>query len=270
MAPTTHPPAERLKAAAMEGGGRSAPLPLPLPASGPGSDQFMTALATEHFTLATSRASTVAEAGARSTLFMGTVSSFVVALAFIGTVSEVGPVFELFALALLPVLFALGLLTYLRLSESALEDVFYAKAINRIRRYYLEVDPSRAGYIALSANDDFAGVMASAGHRGSRWHTMSHTATMVLVVTGVIGGAGIGLFSSLAFNASYGLATAIAGLTATTVVTMLLGLEQRRWTSVEEQLPPLFPGSTETASSRARPIPEAARPPSRTRPSRRR
>lgn len=72
----------------------------------------MTALATEHFTLVTSRASTVAEAGARSLLFMGTVSSFVVALAFIGTLSDGGDVFELFALALLPVLFALGVMTF--------------------------------------------------------------------------------------------------------------------------------------------------------------
>jgi hypothetical protein len=212
-----------------------------VPAPGPGTDQFMTALATEHFTLATSRASTVAEAGARSTLFMSTVSSFVVALAFIGTISRVGQVFELFALALLPVLFALGLLTYLRLSESALEDAFYAQAINRIRRYYLEVDPARAAYIASSAHDDMAGIMASAGHRHSRWHAISHTATMVLVVTAVIAGAGVGLFLGVALGASEVLSTAAGGATAALLLVVLLTIEQRRWEGLDQKLPAMFP-----------------------------
>ena len=92
----------------------------------------MTALATEHFTLQTARASTVSEAGARSALFMSTVSSFVVALALVGSVTEIGPTFHLFALALMPVLFALGLLTHLRLSETAIEDAYYGRA-QRVR-----------------------------------------------------------------------------------------------------------------------------------------
>ena len=43
--------------------------------------QFMT---TEHFTLQTAKSATVAEANGRSTLFLSTVSSAVVALAFVG------------------------------------------------------------------------------------------------------------------------------------------------------------------------------------------
>lgn len=216
-------------------------MPVGTPAPGPGSDQWMTALATEHFTLATSRASTVAEAGARSTLFMGTVSSFVVALALIGTLSEGGRVFELFALALLPVLFALGIMTFLRLSETALEDAFYGRAINRIRRYYIEVDPARAAYIASSANDDLAGVMASAGHGHSRWHAISHTATMVLVVTGVIGGAGVGLMLGISFGVRDTLATLAAIPTAVAVVVVMLALDHRRWIRADEQTGAVFP-----------------------------
>lgn len=216
-------------------------LPPPAPAPGPGSDQWMTALATEHFTLATSRATTVAEAGARSTLFMGTVSSFVVALAFIGTLSEGGEVFRLFSLVLLPVLFVLGVMTFLRLSETALEDAFYGRAINRIRRYYVEVDPDRAGYIALATNDDLAGVMASAGHSNTPWHTLSHTATMVLVVTGVVAGAGVGLIAAFSLGAGETEAGVAAIPAAVAVMAGLMVFDQRRWRAADQALPSVFP-----------------------------
>ena len=217
------------------------------PAPGVGSDQWMTALATEHFTLATSRATTVAEAGARSTLFMSTVSSFVVALAFIGTLSDAGEVFRLFALVLLPVLLVMGVMTFLRLGETALEDAFYGRAINRIRRYYVELDPDRAGYIALATNDDLAGVMASAGHRSSsRWHALSHTATMVLVVTGVIAGAGIGVLLAFSFGVGQTLATVAAIPGGVAVMAALMAFDQRRWQEAEAQVASVFPSRTRT------------------------
>jgi hypothetical protein len=65
-------------------------------------------------------------------------------LAFIGQVAHVGPAFFLFALALLPALVLLGVLTYLRLLQTAVEDLFYARAINRIRRLYVDLDPDAA------------------------------------------------------------------------------------------------------------------------------
>jgi len=217
-----------------------ATLPSP-PSPGPGSDQFLTALATEHFTLQGSRASTVAEAGARSTLFMGTVSSFVVALAFVGTISGAGRVFDLFALTLLPVLFALGLLTYMRLSESALEDAFYARAINRIRRYYTALDPERSAYLALSANDDLRGVMLSSGRVHTRWHALSHTATMVLVVTAAIAGVGAGLFASTVIEASHPVSAVGGAIVGAVMVTVALMIEHRRWNDAAAAMPTLFP-----------------------------
>ena len=67
------------------------------------------------------------ESNGRSALFLSTVSSAVVALAFIGQVADVGQPFFLFALAVLPTLFLLGLLTYLRLAQSASEDLLYSR-----------------------------------------------------------------------------------------------------------------------------------------------
>jgi hypothetical protein len=49
-----------------------------------GDQRLLQALTTEHFTLQTARSATIMETNGRSALFLSTVSSAVVALAFIG------------------------------------------------------------------------------------------------------------------------------------------------------------------------------------------
>jgi hypothetical protein len=50
----------------------------------------LSALTTEHFNLQTARMGTIAEANGRSTLYLGALSSTVIALAFVGQASELG------------------------------------------------------------------------------------------------------------------------------------------------------------------------------------
>ena len=132
-------------------------------AAHPKEGLLLQALTTEHFTLQTARSATIADSNGRSALYLSTVTGAVVALAFIGQVAHVGQVFFLFALALLPALMLLGVLTYLRLVQTAIEDLFYARAINRIRRYYLDLEPDAQPWFLLCAYDDPSGVMASMG-----------------------------------------------------------------------------------------------------------
>jgi hypothetical protein len=96
--------------------------------------QFMT---TEHFTLQTARSATIAEANGRCALFMGSVSSAVVALAFIGQASGMNEGFFLFGLVLFPSLLFLGIFTFKRVLHTAVEDIIYARGINRIRASYI-------------------------------------------------------------------------------------------------------------------------------------
>jgi hypothetical protein len=93
-------------------------------------------LITEHNNLQAARSSTVFEAKGRTTLFLGAVSSSLVALAFIGQISEMGNAFYLFALILLPSLIFLGLVTFVRVNQTGIEDMIAARSINRIRHYY--------------------------------------------------------------------------------------------------------------------------------------
>jgi hypothetical protein len=158
-----------------------------------GDQRLLQALTTEHFTLQTARSATIMETNGRSALFLSTVSSAVVALAFIGQVADVGQPFFLFALAVLPALFVLGLLTYLRLVQRASEDLLYPRAINRIRRFYLELDPAAPSWFLLGGHDDIHGATANMGLVPSSRHLLSHTATMVAATASMIGGVFVAL-----------------------------------------------------------------------------
>jgi hypothetical protein len=129
----------------------------------PDPQQLLTALSTEHFTLQGARSQTMSESSARASIYVFAVSSALVALGFIGQVSEVGDVFDVFALAVLPTLYVLGSVTFVRLVECGAEDFRYGLAINRIRHYYKEVAGSRADLFLLSGHDDGVGVFENMG-----------------------------------------------------------------------------------------------------------
>jgi hypothetical protein len=155
---------------------------------------LLTTLTTEHFTLQGARSQTVSESGARSSLYLGSVSSTLIALGFVSQVSEGGEIFQLFALSVLPTLFFLGLFTFVRLVESSVEDMLYGRAINRIRHYYLEVAGEDARYFLMSGHDDPPGVIANMGLvGGSRWQLFFTTASAVSVVNAVVGGGAIAI-----------------------------------------------------------------------------
>jgi hypothetical protein len=210
--------------------------------------QLLQALTTEHFTLQTARSATIADSNGRSALYLATVSSAVVALAFIGQLAHTGQAFLLFALALLPALVLLGILTYLRLVQTAIEDLFYARAINRIRRHYVDLDPDAGRWFVLCGFDDPAGVLAAMGLAApgtahSRWHLLSHAATMVAAVSSIIAGVGV----ALAANAAGGgrlpvAASASAGVMVAVAAAAAFGWHQvRRWRAAEASVPSLFP-----------------------------
>jgi hypothetical protein len=86
----------------------------------------------------------MSESSARASLYAIAVSSTLVALGFITQLSEIGDVFNVFALTVLPTLYVLGSVTFVRLVESSAEEFRYGLAINRIRAYYKEIAGDRA------------------------------------------------------------------------------------------------------------------------------
>jgi hypothetical protein len=215
-----------------------------------GDQRLLQALTTEHFTLQTARSATIMETNGRSALFLSTVSSAVVALAFIGQVADAGQPFFLFALAVLPTLFFLGLLTYLRLAQNAGEDLLYSRAINRIRRFYLDLDPAAPSWFLLSGHDDIHGATANTGLVASSRHLLSHAATMVAVTTSMIGGAFVAVaVGGLGAGRVPVAVAAAAGVLVSVALTAALWRDQaRRWRTAEQSVPPSSPSEPDHPS----------------------
>jgi hypothetical protein len=118
-------------------------------------------LATEHWSLLSSRALAWNESFSRGGMFLSTLSFATVALALAGQVSDFGEGFRLFALVVLPVLLFLGIGTMLRLDSSTLHDATCVAGMNRIRHAYLELAPDLEPYFIMGATDDVRGILTT-------------------------------------------------------------------------------------------------------------
>ena len=104
---------------------------------------FEAALGNEYFALSGMRASSIAEASTRASLFFTTLTCAALGLGFLaGTTDAVAPV----AYVAPPTVIILGFLSFLRLVEIAVEDVRALQAINHIRGYYGQLVPEAHEY----------------------------------------------------------------------------------------------------------------------------
>jgi hypothetical protein len=203
--------------------------------------QLLTALTTEHFTLQGARQQTMSESSARASVFVFSVSSALVALGFIAQISEVGDLFNVFALTVLPTLYLLGVVTFIRLVECGAEDFLYGLAINRIRHHYKQVAGDQADLFLLSGHDDGAGVFANMGIRAEGRNPIFAFSSAVDVINGVVGGAAVAIAVGAVFDAPLGVATAVG--VATAIVSFLFWLRHadRMLDQSAAETTPLFP-----------------------------
>jgi hypothetical protein len=207
----------------------------------PDPGAVLTALTTEHFTLQGARSQTVSESSARSSLYIGALSSVLVALGFIGQFDGAGDTFNLFALTALPTLFVLGLFTFVRLVQNSVEDTIYGRAINRIRHRYLELAGNDRRYFLLSGHDDEAGVRENMGLGTSHAQPFFTAAAMVAVVNSVVGGAVLALLIGAVIDWPLGVAAAAGGLLALASITVQYRFQGQRFVEIDDRLDSIFP-----------------------------
>jgi hypothetical protein len=205
--------------------------------------ELLTVLTTEHFTLQGARSSTITESSARAALFIGAVSSALVALGFIAQASDAG--FDVFALVVLPTLWVIGIFTFVRLVESSVEDLLYGRAINRIRHLYGEVAGEHSRYLLLGGSDDVIGVLANMGlGRPSRWQLFFGLASMIAVLDAVVAGAVLAVAADTA-GAPLGVAAGIGGAAAICSFLGCLAWQRKAHTDARDRTEVLFPSTGE-------------------------
>src|SRR5215472_4101278 len=208
------------------------------------SSQLVAIMTTEHYNLQTGRSMTIAESTGRSSLFVGAVSSGLVALAFVGQISHLGTAFFVFSLVVLPTLFFMGLITFERVLQSGSADVIYARGITRIRHLYLEYAPQMQPYFILSSHDDTSLPMESLGstHR-SRWQVFLSMAGMMAMLNSVLAGSFVGLLLA-AFTMPLVVSTCVGVVTFLASVGLHQRYQWRQWMRLERHLPVHFPSQS--------------------------
>jgi len=176
--------------------------------------QFLT---TEHFTLTSVRVATIYDANGRTTLYLGAVSSALIALAFIARVSHLDTAFDVFGLVTFAALFVVGLVTFARVLQVSLEEMIYARAIARVRHFYVERAPEIAPYLMRSPMGDDVGHALTMGILPSRWQLTLTQLGMVSAINSVVAGVA-GAFTIRLLLAAPLLVSTGVGVLATTLI----------------------------------------------------
>jgi hypothetical protein len=203
--------------------------------------RMLDVMTAEHFVLQTARAATIQEANQRAELFLTSVSSATIALAFVAQVTQMGGPFVLFSLILLPCVYFIGLVTFVRAVQVAIEDMMHARGMARIRHYYVELIPPAERYLVHTIHDDGQAVLANKGLRASRWQGVMSTAGMVNVVDAAIAGVLVGVFTRSAIGWSLGPVVVLGAMAFAASAGAFEWHHARAWSVAEQALPPRFP-----------------------------
>jgi hypothetical protein len=184
--------------------------------AGDAKPAWITLLTTEHYNLQTQRAATISEANGRASVFLGSVSAGLIALGFQGVGHGRSMGTTVFAVIVLSSLLFLGLVSFLRCLEIAIDDWEFAGRIAHLRAVYSQLIPELAGLLATSWGEEELTKMLNG--RLEPLRKMLSVAGSIAVITSVVLGADVAVLlygSHLSLYVAVGVgAAAGAGMVA--------------------------------------------------------
>ena len=187
---------------------------------------LMQAVGNQYGRLQSARGGTISESSSRSGLYLTSLSGAVVGLSFVAQASRFGETFFIFALAILPVVFFLGVVTYYRVLQTGIEDVIYARAMSRIQDFYSRIDPAGAELFHESSIDQVG--LAQLGLFKLWWQQFLSSAATIAIVNSVVGGVFIAFTVAFALQPNPVVAIAIGAAAA---LLISLGFLRHQWTT---------------------------------------
>ena len=183
---------------------------------------------------------TIAEANGRSTLYLGTLSSAVIAIAFIGQANQLGDSFYLFALLLLPPVFLLGVFSYLRLVQTSIEDMVYTVGSFRIRQYFLGLDPAAVPFFPPTDASWMATLARIGMVAGGPRQLLLTAASMVGCINAIVGGVAVALAVRWPLDGPVPAAAVTGAVAALGLAALSFGYQVRRFRRAAAVAPELY------------------------------
>lgn len=196
--------------------------------------QLLTALTTEHFVLQTARSSTISEANGRATIYLGALSSALIAFGFAADRPET---FKPFASVVFPVLLVLGWFTFVRLVQTSVEAILCLTRIQKIRAYYVRLAPDEPWFAdvrqgAPATGDDAASAaLQTTGMRPGPVQMLFTTASMIAVLNAIVLGVGLVLLGRATDTVGLRLGVGAAVIVGVAVFTGQLWWQRRQFTA---------------------------------------
>jgi hypothetical protein len=195
---------------------------------------FISVLNTEQFVLQGARSANVGEMTGRATVYMGAVSSSLIAFGFL---AQVAIRLDLFVAAVLPAVFFLGEFTFAALLRNTLENLVLLRQMQRIRGYYRSLVPEADQFFGQAAEEErISAAMATVGLRARPAGMLFTGASVIAAINSIVGGVGVALVAAkvghLAVNAALPVGIAAA------VVLFGLHLLYQQQRATDRVLPP--------------------------------
>jgi hypothetical protein len=187
---------------------------------------FISALTTEQFVLQAARSANVGEMTGRGTVYMGALSSSLIALGFLAqVVTHLDP----FVAAVLPAVFLLGEFTFAALVRNTLENLVLLGQMQRIRSYYATLVPEAAQFFGPAAEEErSAAAMATVGLRARPVGMLFTGASVVAAINSIVGGIGVALLAAKVASLATGAALAVGIAAAVVLFGLHLLYQQQR------------------------------------------
>lgn len=138
-------------------------------------------LGTELSVLQAAASATISEASTRSLIYLSTLSSGLVSVGF---AADSPALLSTLTFTVLPTIFMLGWFTVVRLVDNTVENITVRRRMERIREYFVTLDPRAPALIALDDPDT-----GELGIRYSRSSFLFTMASMVAAANAVLAGA---------------------------------------------------------------------------------
>lgn len=173
------------------GSGETPRAPLRLTDAGDAKPAWITLLTTERYNLQTQRAATISETNGRASIFLGSVSAGLIALGFRSSRVETSGAATVFAVIVLSTLAFLGVVTFLRCLETAIDDWQFMIRITGLRAVYAQLVPELADLLVVAAGAEQSAAMLTP--RRKPFQMMLTVAGSLAVITSVLIGADVGV-----------------------------------------------------------------------------
>ena len=151
-----------------------------------------------------------------------------------GFVSQFPETFRLFAAAIFPALFVLGLFTTVRLVDTGIENLQFLRGIARIRGYYRTLTPEARVYFSAERGRWPEAHAAPKPWFGALVAFLTSAASMIAFINSIVAGTGVTLLAnSMVGHNEIHLALGLGAMATVILMTLFLAYQRRRYRDAE-------------------------------------